>query len=271
MKVLILSVAFLSVLDLTLKSETVKIWQDLDTGKGAQNVTLTIHLPNTNSVKAPAVVICPGGGYGTCVMSYEGNEVGEWFSKRGFAAFVLKYRVSPYRHPLPRNDVQQAIKYVRKNAKKYKVDPEKLGVMGFSAGGHLAATAGTQFTDLSDRPDFMILAYPVISMKKGITHGGSRINLLGVNPNQKLVERMSLETQVNSKTPRTFIFHTDEDSVVPAENALLFISSLRKFGVPCEFHLFQKGRHGVGLGREGNKKWSLLLEDWLRRLGYMES
>ena len=263
--------AVFCILNLDLKSETVQIWQGLEAGKGAEDVSLTIHLPTTKSIKTPAVVICPGGGYGTCVMSYEGNEVGEWFSKRGFAAFVLKYRVSPHRHPLPKNDVQQAIKYVRKNCKKFKVNPEKLGVMGFSAGGHLAATAGTQFTSPLDRPNFMILAYPVISMRKGITHVGSRINLLGSNPNKKIVDAMSLETQVGSKTPTTFIFHTNEDSVVPAENALAFVSSLRKNRVPCEFHLFQKGNHGVGLGRQGNKKWSLLLEDWLRRLSYIEN
>ena len=144
-------------------------------------------------------------------------------------------------------------------------------LMGFSAGGHLAATAGTQFSNDSERPDFMILAYPVISMKRGVTHEGSRRNLLGEPAAASLVEKMSLETQVTKRTPPTFIFQTHQDRAVPAENALRFVSSLRKVGVGCEFHLFREGGHGVGLGRhEGSKKWPLLLEDWLRRSGYME-
>ena len=268
MRKILYSLIALLILTPNLFSETIKLWHGKNAGLGAEAVTLTIHLPNKTLEKTSAVIICPGGGYGTCVMTYEGNEVGEWFAARGIAAFVLKYRVAPHRHPLPRTDVLESVSYVRKNAKLYHVNSSKIGIMGFSAGGHLAATAATQYTAPINRPDFLILAYPVLSMKKGVTHEGSKRNLLGENPDSKLVSEMSLETQVDDKTPPTFIFHTYEDQAVPAENALLFVSSLRKFKVPCEFHLFHKGRHGVGLGREGNKKWPILLNDWLTRSGY---
>ncbi len=262
-------ITIFAILIIKAKSETIKLWHNENAGPGAENVTLTIHLPKKMPNETPAVIICPGGGYGTCVMTYEGNEVGEWFSKKGIAAFVLKYRVSPYRHPLPKNDVLGAIKYVREKSNLYNINSSQVGVMGFSAGGHLAATAATQFTKISNRPNFLVLAYPVLSMKKGVTHEGSKRNLLGINPDPILVSKMSLETQVNQATPPTFIFHTYEDQAVPAENALLFVSALNKFKIPCEFHLFQKGRHGVGLGTKGNKKWSTLLHDWLIRSGYI--
>ena len=252
-------------------SETFKLWPEGEGGAGAESVTLTIHRAKKgeNEAKTSAVIICPGGGYGMCVMSYEGNDVGKWFAEKGVSAFVLKYRVSPHRHPLPGNDVRKAISSVRTKAPSYQIDPEKIGVMGFSAGGHLAATAGTQFSNKLERPDFMILAYPVISMAKGVTHEGSKMNLLGKNADKKLLEKMSLENQVTAEVPPAFIFHTDQDRPVPAENSLRFVSSLRKAGVGCEFHLFREGGHGVGLGRhQGSKKWPGLLEDWLKRSGY---
>ncbi len=252
-------------------SETFKLWSEGEGGEGAENVTLTIHRAKTETKeeKTSALIICPGGGYGMCVMSYEGNDVGKWFAQRGITAFVLKYRVSPHRHPLPGNDVRKAISRIRADALSYHIDSEKIGVMGFSAGGHLAATAGTQFSNKLERPDFMILAYPVISMAKGVTHEGSKMNLLGKNADKELVEKMSLENQVTAEAPPAFIFHTDQDRPVPAENSLRFVSSLRRAGVGCEFHLFREGGHGVGLGRhKGSKKWPGLLEDWLRRSGY---
>lgn len=205
-----------------------------------------------------------------CVMTYEGNDVGKWFAERGVAAFVLKYRVAPHRHPLPGDDVRRAIRHVREEAKGYGVEPVRIGVMGFSAGGHLAATAGTLFTEEIERPDFMILAYPVISMKEGVGHMGSRKNLLGSSPSPELIEGMSLETRVTPNTPPAFVFQTDADKVVPAENSLLFVGALRKAGVPVEFHMFREGPHGVGLDRhEGSSKWPGLLEDWLRRSGFL--
>ena len=272
MKTILCSFGLIPILTLNSLSETFKLWPEGGGGTGAGNVTLTLHRAKTETkgTKTSAVIICPGGGYGTCVMSYEGNDVGKWFAQRGITAFVLKYRVSPHRHPLPGNDVRKAISRVRTNASSYQIDPEKIGVMGFSAGGHLAATAGTQFTDKLERPDFMILAYPVISMAKGVTHEGSKMNLLGKNADKELVEKMSLETQVTAEVPPAFIFHTDQDRPVPAENSLRFVSSLRRAGVGCEFHLFREGGHGVGLGRhKGSKKWPGLLEDWLRRYGHL--
>lgn len=251
-------------------AETKPLWPVGEGGEGAAKVTLTTHLPAADKANGAAVVICPGGGYGMCVMSYEGNDIGKWFAERGVAAFVLKYRVAPHRHPLPGNDVRRAIRHVRTTAAGHGIDPKRIGVMGFSAGGHLAATAGTQFTDDAERPDFMILAYPVISMKDGVTHVGSRNNLLGKPAPPALVEKMSIETQVTPRTSPAFIFQTNGDTVVPAENSLLMVSALRKAKVPCEFHLFREGGHGVGLGRhEGSKKWPGLLEDWLQRSGYL--
>ncbi|MDB4721453.1 alpha/beta hydrolase [Verrucomicrobiales bacterium] len=253
-------------------SETFKLWPEGEGGSGAENVTLTLHRAKTETkeTKTSAVIICPGGGYGTCVMSYEGNDVGKWFASKGVTAFVLKYRVSPHRHPLPGDDVRKAISRIRTDASSYQIDPKKIGVMGFSAGGHLAATAGTQFSNELERPDFMILAYPVISMAKGVTHEGSKMNLLGKNAGKELLEKMSLENQVTAEVPPAFIFHTDQDRPVPAENSLRFVSSLRRAGVGCEFHLFREGGHGVGLGRhKGSKKWPGLLEDWLTRSGYI--
>jgi len=252
-------------------AETIKLWADGQGGAGAAGVTLTMHRPAAGTENGAAVIICPGGGYGMCVMSYEGNDIGRWFAARGVSAFVLRYRVAPHKHPLPGNDVRKAISRVRKEAAMLNIDPNRIGVMGFSAGGQLAATAGTRFDKDESRPDFMILAYPVISMEKGVTHMGSRRNLLGDAAAPELVREMSLETQVTRRTPPTFIFQTDQDRAVPAENALRFVSALRKVGISCEFHLFREGRHGVGLGRhEGSSKWPGLLEDWLRRSGYLK-
>jgi acetyl esterase/lipase len=250
--------------------ETFPLWPEGEGGEGADKVTLTLHRPAEGKSNGAGVVICPGGGYGMCVMSYEGNDIGKWFAERGVTAFVLKYRVSPHRHPLPGDDVRQAMRHARSRAEGYGIDPKRIGVMGFSAGGHLAATAGVHYGDALNRPDFVILAYPVISMKDGVTHGGSRNNLLGSPAPPELVEKMSLETQVTKDTPPTFLFQTDGDKAVPAENALLFAMALRKAGVPCEFHMFQQGPHGVGLGRHpGSAKWPGLLEDWLGRSGFL--
>lgn len=253
-------------------AETLKLWPDGEGGAGAAGVTLTVHRPEAGKENGAAVIICPGGGYGMCVMSYEGNDVGRWFATHGVSAFVLRYRVAPHKHPLPGDDVRKAISRIRKEADGFNVDPKRIGVMGFSAGGHLAATAGTQFGTDESRPDFMILAYPVISMEQGVTHMGSRRNLLGNAASPELVRKMSLETQVTRRTPPAFIFQTDQDRAVPAENALRFVSALRKAGISCEFHLFREGGHGVGLGRhEGSSKWPGLLEDWLRRSGYLNA
>jgi len=240
--------------------------------------TLDVYLPPADKAVGTAVVICPGGGYGTVVMSYEGGEVGEFFVRHGVAAFVLRYRHAPrYRHPIPGQDVARAIRLVRFHAQRYGIQPDRIGVMGFSAGGHLAATAATQWDRggasaadeidrVSSRPDFAILCYPVISMDEQHTHGGSRRNLLGDDPPADLVRRMSLETQVNEETPPVFILQTNEDKAVPAENSLLFFLALRRAGVPAEMHLFGPGQHGIGLerGPESTRIWPRLLIAWMK-------
>ncbi|MGI9240646.1 MAG: alpha/beta hydrolase [Verrucomicrobiales bacterium] len=260
----------------------IPLWPDGLGGDGAGEVSLFAHLPDAGEGLRPAIVVCPGGGYGGVVMSYEGNEVAEWFADLGFAAFVLRYRVAPHHHPAQMHDVQRAMQFVRAGAADYSIDPQRIGVIGFSAGGHLAAMAGTKFAEadpaspdpvmrVSSRPDFMILAYPVISTEEGVGHAGSTRNLLGSDPSDELLESMSLEKQVTAETPPTFIFQTDQDKIVPAENSILFYSALRRAGVSAEFHSFREGPHGVGLGRhEGSKIWSKLLQIWLERSAYLE-
>jgi acetyl esterase/lipase len=235
-----------------------------------------------------AVVVCPGGGYGGLAMDHEGKQVAEFLTKQGVTAFVLKYRLANKERPgplleAPLLDAQRAIRLVRAKAKDYGIDPKRVGIWGFSAGGHLASTAATHFDkggsknddDVekeSCRPDFAILAYPVISMEEGVTHKGSRNNLLGANPDAKLVELYSNEKQVTKEAPPTFIFHTSADTAVVPENAVRFYLACKKAGVPVEMHIYEKGRHGVGLGRDpkwtGGEKsveaWPDRLSDWMK-------
>ena len=261
----------------------IKLWPEGKGGDGAEKVSLFAHLPGgekRGSALRPAVIVCPGGGYGGVVMSYEGHEVAKWFVQQGFVAFVLKYRVAPHRHPLPMHDVQRAVQWVRSSAGEHQVDPQRIGVIGFSAGGHLAATAGTKVAApeagaddpvlrVSSRPDFMVLAYPVISMAEGVGHAGSRRNLLGAEAGEPLVESMSLEKQVTAKTPPTFLFHTSADTVVHVENSLRFYAALKRAGVDGELHVYREGPHGVGLDRHpGTESWPGLLKTWLQRSGF---
>ena len=235
-----------------------------------------------------AVVVCPGGGYGGLAMDHEGKQVGEFFAKNGVTAFVLKYRTANKDRPGPLGaapllDAQRAIRLVRAKAKDHGIDPKRVGIMGFSAGGHLASTAATHFDtgarkdgdDMekeSCRPDFAILAYPVITMEDGVTHGGSKRNLLGDKPDAKLVELYSNEKQVTKDTPPVFLFHTSADTAVVPENAVRFYLACKKAGVPVELHIYEKGRHGVGLGRDpkwtGGEKsvetWPDRLTDWMK-------
>jgi acetyl esterase/lipase len=244
--------------------------------------SITIYLPNGRSATpVSAVVVCPGGGYGGLASIHEGRQVANFLNSHGVAAFVLKYRLGPkYHHPVELGDAQRAIRLVRARAKEFNVDPERVGIIGFSAGGHLASTAGTHFDAgnsqapdavdrLSSRPDFLILGYPVISFTTPYMHKGSMRNLLGDNPDPKLVENLSNELQVTPQTPPTFLFHTNADTVVPVENSVLFYLALRKAGVPAEMHIFEKGPHGVGLGNmdPALTEWPILLGKWLRTRG----
>jgi len=250
-------------------------------GEDADRPTLTIHLPERRS--GTAVVVCPGGGYQMLAVNHEGRQIAEWLNARGIAAFVLKYRIAPrYRHPAPLLDAQRAIRTVRARSEEFQIRPDRIGIWGFSAGGHLASTAGTHFDAgdpeaadpvdrVSCRPDFLILAYPVISFTTPYTHRGSLKNLLGPDPDLKLVESLSNEMQVTPQTPPTFLFHTTADSGVPPENSILFYLALRKAGVPAEMHIYERGQHGVGLASKDPvlSTWAERLEGWLRVRGLL--
>jgi acetyl esterase/lipase len=247
--------------------------------------TLTVFLPSGVNATKTGVVIAPGGGYQHLAMGYEGTDVAHWLNERGVAAFVLKYRLGPtYHHPIELGDSQRAIRMVRANAAEYGIAPDHLGMWGFSAGGHLTATAGTHFDAgnpsaedpierQGSRPDFIILAYPVITLEAPYAHVGSRKYLLGDNPDPALVQSLSAELQVTKDTPPTFLFATTDDGTVPVMNSVMFYSALVKAGVPVEMHLFQHGRHGSGLGTKNPELsvWPDLLIKWMRERGYAAS
>lgn len=245
--------------------------------------SLTIYLPPADKANGTAVVVCPGGGYGGLAISHEGKDPADWLTRRGIAAFVLRYRLGPrYRHPAPLQDVQRALRLVRSRAKEWSLDPKRIGIWGFSAGGHLASTLATHFDDgkpdtddpierASCRPDFAILCYPVITLRPPFTHGGSRRNLLGDKPDEALVVSLCNDEQVTAKTPPTFLFHTNEDKAVPSENSILFYQALRKNKVPVELHIYENGVHGVGLGtgRGAVSAWPEQLAAWLKMRGLL--
>jgi acetyl esterase/lipase len=246
------------------------------------NPTLTVYLPKPELATGAAVVICPGGGY-QGLADHEGRPVAEWLNGLGVAGFVVKYRLGPrYHHPAMLQDAARAIRTVRARADEWRVDPQRVAILGFSAGGHLASTAGTHFdagkADADDpierqssRPDRLILIYPVIALATPYAHVGSRRNLLGDDPPKELVESLSNETQVTAQTPPAFLVHTNEDKGVAAENSLLFVLALRKAGVPAELHMFEKGRHGLGLGSDDSAfaAWPGLCATWLKGQGYL--
>ena len=265
--------------------EVIELWPaGAPMAKGSADVdkpTLAIYLPERPI--GTAVVICPGGGYRNLAMDHEGDQIARWYNSFGIAAFVLKYRLGPkYNHPVQITDVQRAIRMVRAGAWRYGVNPERIGVMGFSAGGHLASTAATHFDAgdasaadpvdrVSSRPDFAVLCYPVISLTSEYTHQGSKRNLLGESPSAALAESLSNEKQITPETPPTFLWHTNEDSGVPAENSVLFYLGLRKAGVPAELHIFERGRHGMGLAWQDRvlSAWPDLLANWLYSRGLL--
>jgi acetyl esterase/lipase len=251
------------------------------------NPSLTIYLPDTEKATGAAVVIFPGGGYGHLAMDHEGHQIAQWLNSIGVAGFIVKYRHrnsgAGYGHPAPIQDAQRAIRMVRSRAKEWGVDPGRIGIIGFSAGGHLASTAGTHFNTRysepvdeidrsSCRPDFMILMYPVISFTEWYTHKGSMVNLLGKNPDKDLMESFSNEKQVTPETPPTFLVHADDDKVVPAENSVAFYLALRKAGVPAEMHIYEKGGHGFGpgIGKGACSSWMARCADWMKGRGLLK-
>jgi len=224
-----------------------------------------VYLPTKSDTSTPAVLICPGGGYARQAMVHEGHDVAKWLNSNGIAAVVLKYRLPNGHTDIPLEDAQEAMRMIRSNAKEWNISPDKVGVCGFSAGGHLASTLGTHF-NTDSRPDFMILFYPVISMKKEITHGGSRSNLLGKKPDKKSEKLFSNEDQVTKLTPPTLLILSDDDKTVPTVNSTLFYNSLKSNNIPATLYIFPSGGHGFGFRTSFyyHEQMTLLLRDWLR-------
>jgi acetyl esterase/lipase len=247
--------------------------------KDITNPVLYMYQPK-NKTSDAAVIICPGGGYSILAIDHEGYEIAEWFNARGITAFVLKYRLPQTNlfenaELRPLQDAQQAIRIVRKNAAIYRISPDKIGLMGFSAGGHLASTAATHFdtqfgeiidSGISVRPDFSILIYPVITFDESVTHSGSRRNLLGETPSSEKIGYYSNNLHVTNATPPTFLISTTDDGVSP-ENSILYYQACQKNKVPVEMHIYEKGGHGYALKKKGLgpvETWPDRLEDWMR-------
>lgn len=232
------------------------------------------------STPTACIIVCPGGGYGG-LADYEGEPISLWLNSLGIASFVLAYRLTPYHHPAQLLDANRAIRFVRAHSQAYGIDPRRIGILGFSAGGHLAATAGTHFDQgdpasgdpmerVSSRPDALVLCYPVITFGE-YRHDGSRTALLGENPPAGLVTLLSNELQVTPATPPTFLFHTANDQAVPVENSLLFASALSRCQVLFDLHVFADGAHGAALG-EGDPAlslWPTLCAAWLGKIGFI--
>jgi len=249
-----------------------------------QQPGIEVYLPSKQSANGQAIVICPGGGYGILAYDWEGTDIAKWLNSKGIAAIVLKYRlpnsksnVVPQLSPLL--DAQRALRTVHANAQKWNIKKNQIGIMGFSAGGHLASTAGTHFDNgdanaadsvdrLTSRPDFMILMYPVISMSKTYMHQGSRNNLIGANPDTALAKYYSNDLQVTKETPPTFIVHATDDAGVPVENSLSFYQALKTNKVAAEMHIYPYGGHGFGLavGKGYLNTWTDRCIDWLTSL-----
>jgi acetyl esterase/lipase len=293
-KRVLLAVAFvLGVSSVSYPAEPIRLWAGDAPGALGQAdhdiPTLTPYLPTADKASGTAIVVCPGGGYGG-LAPHEGEGYAKWLAENGISAFVLKYRLGSkgYRHPIMLWDVSRAIRLVRSRAGEWKIDPQRVGVMGSSAGGHLASTAVTHFdagqADAADpvdrqssRPDFGVLCYPVISMEEGVTHNGSKANLLGKEPDPKLVELLSNEKQVTQQTPPCFVWSTQEDKAVSVVNSLRFVTALQQNGIGYDFHVYQKGPHGIGLSQGKNgvaaddvHPWGKDLLFWLRQNGWLK-
>jgi acetyl esterase/lipase len=264
-------------------TDSIKLWANGAPGAvGSEPADIPTLIPYISKEKATgaAIIVCPGGGYNH-LADHEGRPVAEWLNSIGITAFVLKYRLGPrYHHPAPLQDAARAIRTVRARAAEWQIDPKRIGILGFSAGGHVASTIGTHFDSgqasssdpierVSSRPDVMILVYPVITMS-GFTHRGSKKQLLGDNPSKDLITLLSNEEQVTKQTPPTFLVHTANDAAVPVENSLHFAEALRKIGVPFELHIYERGPHGFGLG--GNNpvlmSWPGSCANWLKLNGF---
>ena len=245
--------------------------------------TLTVYGPAVDRPNGTAVIICPGGGYVRLSTTREGEQYAAWLGTLGITSFVLKYRMQEFGHPAPLRDVLRAVRLVRSQAARYHIRPDRIGVMGSSAGGHLAASAGTLYDhplgrtgadldQVSARPDFLVLMYPVITMDGPAVHAGSRKALLGANPSAADVRLMSVEQQVTAATPPTLLIHTQEDQTVPVENSILFYQALTRAKVPAEMYLFEHGSHGMGMraGLGTASEWPKRAEEWFKARGLLE-
>ena len=239
--------------------------------------TLTLYPAAVDRPTGTAVIICPGGGYRFVSAAREGEQFAHWLSSLGVTSFVLKYRMAEFGHPAPLQDVLRAVRLVRSQAAQYGIDPSRIGVMGASAGGHLAASAGTLFDhplgrtgapldSVSAQPDFLMLMYPVIAMEGPAAHAGSRTSLLGTNPSAETLRLMSVEKQVSANTPPTVLFHTQDDGTVPVENSIMFYQALTRAKVPAELYVFERAGHGMGMrtGQGNASLWPRRAEEWLR-------
>lgn len=279
-------------------SATIQLWPEGVPGKrdiGPEKVgdgytsnvsdpMLTMVGPAVDRPNGTAVIICPGGGYVRMATAREGDQYANWLSSLGVTSFVLKYRMQEFGHPAPLQDVLRAVRTLRARAAEFGIRPDRIGVMGSSAGGHLAASAGTLFDNpigrtgaaldsVSARPDFLMLMYPVITMQDPAAHAGSRKALLGATPSADMLNLMSLEKQVTSATPPTLLIHTQADTAVPVENSILFYQALTKAKVPAEMYLLEHGGHGMGM-REGlgtSSMWPRRAEEWLRDRGLLSA
>jgi len=298
-KRILLSIVFMTSLNAIAQNFTLKVWPDgapdsngitvpeekFD-GVRVRNVSeaeMYVFLPTTEKNTGAAVLICPGGGYAMEAMDHEGYEMAKWLVDRGVAGIVLKYRLPNGHHQIPSGDARRAMRIIRSKAGEWGIQPEKIGIAGSSAGGHLASTAGTRFdkgnpgaTDplekVSCRPDFMLLLYPVITMKEEFTHQGSRNNLIGKGLDQNLVKLYSNELHVSSETPPTFLVLADNDTGVVPRNSIEFYTALKANKVPAEMHIFDKGGHGFGM-RKNNipaDHWPELFMDWLKSTGFIK-
>ena len=251
-------------------------------GSEQKDTPRLIHYPAKENPSGTAVVVCPGGGYGGLAMGHEGHQIAEWLNKNGISAFICDYRHrgKGYGHPYPLMDVQRAIRMVRKNAAAWHINPDQVGVLGFSAGGHLASSVSTHesigelvgddIDEMPCRPNFSVLCYPVIGFGKSYTHRGSQRNLIGDKADKELVEFYSNEEQVDAKTPPTFLWHTTQDKAVPVENSIEYYLACKKHNVPVSLHVFEQGRHGIGLavGTKAAFAWPQLCIEWMQELGF---
>jgi acetyl esterase/lipase len=264
------------------KPSTIKLWPNGAAGAlgtAEKDIpTMQVYLPMKNIANGIAVVVCPGGGYGHLAMDHEGKQVAEWLNSFGVTGVILNYRHKGkgYGYPAPLDDAQRAMRIVRSRSKLWGIDADKIGVLGFSAGGHLASTvttlfdkdygkAGDEIDKFSSRPDFSILCYPVISMTESFMHKGSRNNLLGKKYDEKLAKLMSTDQQITPNTPPTFLMHASDDKGVPVENSIAFYTGLIKAKVKAEMHIYEKGGHGFGLGKgqPTAKNWPNACRDWI--------